>query len=140
MKLRAGDFILAVNGVELKTPDNYWKLFNLVPGRKFEFTVNDKPDFDGAWTVLLDPLSGAALADLQYQQWVTERKEMVDKLSGGQIGYLHIRAMDARFAGKIPARSDRQPRQKSPDHRRAFQRRRRDRSGTAGNSQPAQKI
>lgn len=101
VKLRAGDFILAVNGVDLKTPDNYWKLFNLVPGRKFEFTVNDKPDLDGAWTVLLDPLSGAALADLQYQQWVTERKEMVDKLSGGHIGYLHIRAMDARSLEKF---------------------------------------
>jgi tricorn protease len=101
VKLRAGDFILAVNGVDLKTPDNYWKLFNLVPGRKFEFTVNDKPDLDGAWTVLLDPLSGAALADLQYEQWVTERKEMVDKLSGGHIGYLHIRAMDARSLEKF---------------------------------------
>ena len=101
VKLRSGDFILAVNGVELKTPDNYWKLFNLVPGRKFEFTVNDKPDPDGAWTVLLDPLSGPALADLQYEQWVTERKEMVDKLSGGHVGYLHIRAMDAKSLEKF---------------------------------------
>jgi tricorn protease len=101
VKLRGGDFILAVNGVELKTPDNYWKLFNLVPGRKFEFTVNDKPDFDGAWTVLLDPLSGRAQADLQYEDWVNARREMVNKISRGQIGYLHIRAMDAPSLDKF---------------------------------------
>ena len=101
VKLRGGDFILAVNGVELKVPDNYWKLFNLVPGRKFEFTVNDKPDFDGAWTVLLDPLSGQVQADLQYEDWVNTRREMVDKISGGKIGYLHIRAMDARSLEKF---------------------------------------
>ena len=101
INLHAGDFILAVNGMELKSGDNYWKLFNLVPGRKFEFTVNSKPQPDGAWTVLLDPLSGQALADLQYEKWVDSRKEMVDKLSNGQIGYLHIRAMDATSLQKF---------------------------------------
>ena len=58
VKLKPGDFILAVNGKELKTSDNYWKLFNLVPGRKFEFPVNSKPEADGAWTVGLEPLDG----------------------------------------------------------------------------------
>ncbi|HEY2588131.1 MAG TPA: S41 family peptidase [Tepidisphaeraceae bacterium] len=101
VKIHPGDFILAVNGMDLKTPDNYWKLFNLVPGRKFEFTVNSKPETEGAWTVLLDPLGGAALADLQYEQWVDARKEMVKELSHGRIGYLHIRAMDARSLDKF---------------------------------------
>lgn len=95
VKLRGGDFILAVNGVELKVPDNYWKLFNLVPGRKFEFTVNDKPGFEGAWTVLLEPLTAQAQAELQYEDWVNTRKEMVERISRGHVGYLHIRAMDA---------------------------------------------
>ncbi|HXE53934.1 MAG TPA: S41 family peptidase, partial [Tepidisphaeraceae bacterium] len=95
VNLHVGDFILSLNGMSLKTADNYWKLFNLVPGRKFEFTVNSKPESDGAWTVLLDPLSPAAVADLQYEHWVDRRREMVKKLSNDQIGYLHIRAMDA---------------------------------------------
>jgi tricorn protease len=101
VKLHAGDYVLAVNGMELKTPDNYWKLFNLLPGRKFEFTLNSKPETAGAWTILLDPLSGGALADLQYEQWVDARKDMVKNLSHGQIGYLHIRAMDARSLEKF---------------------------------------
>ena len=95
VKLSPGNFILAVNGKDVKTADNYWKLYNLIPGRKFEFLVNSKPRKDGAWTVRLDPLTGTAFGDLQYQKWVDDRKAMVTLLSKGDIGYLHIRAMDA---------------------------------------------
>jgi tricorn protease len=37
VKLTPGNYILAVNGRELKTSENYWKLFNILPGRKFDF-------------------------------------------------------------------------------------------------------
>src|SRR5262249_12619856 len=50
VKLKTGDFILALNGKELKTADNYWMYFNLLPGRKFEFTVNSEPKTEGSWT------------------------------------------------------------------------------------------
>ncbi len=95
LKIAVGNYVLAVNDKELKTKDNYWRLFNLLPGRKFEFLVNSKPAADGAWTVSIEPMTAAAKNNLDYDLWVLSRKEMVDKLSGGQIGYLHIRAMDA---------------------------------------------
>jgi tricorn protease len=94
LKFSTGNYILAVNGKDLKTSDNYWRLFNLVSGRKFEFTINTKPQLEGAWTVGLEPLSGAAQAELEYERWVDHRREMVEKISNGEIGYLHIRAMD----------------------------------------------
>ena len=96
-----GNYILAINGKPLKTSDNYWKLFNLVPGRKFEFTVNSKPQMEGAWTVSLEPLSGGRRATLDYDRWVDSRKAMVDKLSDGQVGYLHIKAMDGASLAKF---------------------------------------
>ena len=95
VKLKVGDYIFAVNGRELKANDNVWRLLNLVTGRKFEFQVNDKPQSDGAWTVALEPISGAEQSELEYEAWVDSRREMVTKLSDGQFGYLHIRAMDA---------------------------------------------
>ena len=95
VKLSPGNFILAVNGKELKTSDNYWRLFNILPGRKLEFLVNSAPSTDGAWTVELEPLSTQAEGNLDYENWVWAREKMVEKLTGGQIGYLHIRAMDA---------------------------------------------
>jgi tricorn protease len=95
VKLNVGDYILAVNDKELKTSDNYWQKFNLYFGRKFEFTVNNKPETDGSWTVSIEPLSAGAKSELDYERWVDSRKAMVEKLSNGQFGYLHIRAMDA---------------------------------------------
>lgn len=94
VKLHAGDLILAVNGKELKTTDNYWKDFNVLTGQKFEFTVSSKPDFDGAWTVALEPLTARQQDDLEYQRWVDARRDTVEKASHGQIGYLHIRDME----------------------------------------------
>ena len=101
VKLATGNFILSVNGKELKSGDNYWKLFNVLPGRKFEFMVNSKPAMDGAWAVDLEPISGAAFGNLQYDRWVEDRKEMVAKMTNGEIGYLHIRAMDAPSLAKF---------------------------------------
>jgi tricorn protease len=95
VKISSGNFIVAVNGKELKTPDNYWKMFNILPGRKFEFTVNSKPQMEGAWTVSLEPLTQQAQGNLEYERWVDEHRAMVDKATNGEIGYLHIRAMDA---------------------------------------------
>jgi len=57
--------------------------------------MNDKPAKDGAWDVTIAPVAGGAFGDLQYARWVDDRREMVAKLSNGDIGYLHIRAMDA---------------------------------------------
>jgi tricorn protease len=95
VKLAPGNFILAVNEKPLKTTDNYWEVFNVLPGRKLEFLVNSKPSMDGAWTVSVEPLSSAALSNLEYDNWVEHRKKMVEKLTNGEIGYLHIKAMDA---------------------------------------------
>jgi tricorn protease len=95
VKLANGNFILAVDGKELKTRDNYWQLFNILPGQKFEFLVNSKPSMEGAWSVDLQPLTGVQQGNLEYDLWVDDRKAMVEKLTGGEIGYLHIKAMDA---------------------------------------------
>jgi tricorn protease len=101
VRLSPGDYILAVNGKDLKTTENYWKLFNILPGRKFEFLVNSKPAADGAWTIDLEPLATAAMSNLQYDRWVDDRKQMVSRLTNGEIGYLHIKAMDAPSLAKF---------------------------------------
>ncbi len=95
LKITAGDFILAVDGHELKTSENYWRFFTLAPGAKFHFLVNDKPLKEGAWEVTITPVAGGELGTLQYRRWVDARRDLVTKSSNGEIGYLHIRAMDA---------------------------------------------
>ena len=95
MKIQPGNFIISLDDRELKTSDNYWRYFTVAAGRKFHFMLNDKPSKEGAWELTLEPLERLGFGNLQYAKWVTDRREMVTKLSNGEIGYLHIRAMDA---------------------------------------------
>jgi tricorn protease len=95
VKLKTGDFVIAVNDRDLKTTDSYWRDFTLAPGRKFHFLVNSRPAREGAWEVVLEPMTGQAYTDAQYAKWVEDRRVMVEKLGDGEIGYLHIRAMNA---------------------------------------------
>jgi tricorn protease len=96
VKLNVGDYILAVNEQPLKSGDNFWKLFTHVPTTKFEFTVNSKPAADGAWICKVTPMNVAQLGNLQYEKWVDDRRAIVDRITGGQVGYLHIRQMDEK--------------------------------------------
>ena len=93
LKIRTGHFVLSVNGSDLKSSDNYWRHFTLASGSKFHFTINEKPVKEGAWTVTVEPAEN--MGDLRYARWVDERRAIVDKLTGGEFGYLHIRAMNA---------------------------------------------
>ncbi|HET9401644.1 MAG TPA: S41 family peptidase, partial [Candidatus Acidoferrales bacterium] len=95
VKLAVGNYVLAVNGEPLKSGDNYWRNFNLAAGRKFEFLVNSKPQADGAWTIKITPVNNMAYGTLQYHKWVEDRRATVEKMSNGEIGYLHIRQMNA---------------------------------------------
>ncbi len=95
LKIKEGHFIIALDERDLKTTDNYWQYFTNAPGTKFHFVLNDKPAKEGAWEVAITPVPSAAFGDLQYARWVDDRREIVTTLSNGEIGYLHIRAMDA---------------------------------------------
>ena len=95
VKIANGNFIVAVDGKQLTVKDNYWQLFKTLSGQKFELLVNSKPTVDGAWEVVIEPLSTTAMGNLEYDNWVDEHKAMVDRLTNGEIGYLHIKAMDA---------------------------------------------
>jgi tricorn protease len=93
LKVRVGDYIVSLDDRDLKTTDNYWQRLTFPTTNKLRFVLNDKPSRDGAWEVVITP--GGNNGDLQYQRWVSDRRAMVDKASNGEIGYLHIRAMDA---------------------------------------------
>ena len=95
LKIAPGHFLITLDRRPLRTTDNYWRALQVASGSKFHFTVNDKPVEQGAWEVSITPADGGEWGNLQYQKWVDDRREMVTKLSDGNIGYLHIRAMDA---------------------------------------------
>jgi tricorn protease len=94
VKVRVGDYLIAIGGKEVRAGDDYWQLLNDRLNRKVEVTFNDKPAAEGAWRTRIETITTQAYGNLRYERWVKERRQKVDELSGGRIGYLHIQAMN----------------------------------------------
>lgn len=91
--LKIGDYLLAVAGVTLTREINLDSLFAGTIDRRVRLTVADSSNGKPR-TVDLKPTTTAALDLLWYEDWVRDRRQMVDSLSGGRLAYLHIRAMN----------------------------------------------
>jgi tricorn protease len=95
VKVKAGDYLIAIDGAPVLADTNYWKLLSSERlNRRVQVTFNTKPTEDGAWKSRIDPITAAEYSQLRYERWVKDRRADVDRLSGGKIGYLHIQAMD----------------------------------------------
>jgi tricorn protease len=94
VKVKVGDYLIAIGSKQVKAGDEYWQLLNDRLNRKVEVTFNNKPSEDGAWRTRIETINSGAYSGLRYERWVKERRQKVDELSGGRIGYLHIQAMN----------------------------------------------
>lgn len=83
-----GDYILAINGIELRAPDNIYRLLDGTANRQTSLTVNDKPAMDGARHVTVVPV--ASEQALRTRAWVEANRRLVEKLSDGQIAYVYL--------------------------------------------------
>ena len=92
-RLNVGEFILAIDGVEVSNNEQIWDALADKAGRIVELLVNDKPTKEGARTVKIKPINRGQWSNLLYEDWVEKRKRMVDEWSNGRIGYIHIQAM-----------------------------------------------
>jgi tricorn protease len=95
VRVSAGDYLIAIDGKPVKAGDEYWSLLNHRLNRKVAVSFNSKPAADGAWSTRIEPTTMGNFSQLRYERWVKERREMVDKLSGGRVGYVHIQSMNA---------------------------------------------
>ncbi|MDQ8153234.1 MAG: PDZ domain-containing protein [Gemmatimonadota bacterium] len=86
--VRVGDFVIAVNGEELRTPDNLYRLLDGTAGRQTVLTVNDKPSAEGARRVTVIPV--ASDQGLRSRAWVEHNRRTVDSLSQGKLAYVHL--------------------------------------------------
>ncbi|MBP3534782.1 MAG: PDZ domain-containing protein, partial [Muribaculaceae bacterium] len=91
--VKPGDIILAIDGKEIKTGADYFPLLDGRAGKRTRLTVKRK----GGKTedIMVKPISSGTLSDLLYRRWVERNQAVVDSISGGRIGYVHIEGMDS---------------------------------------------
>ena len=85
---RVGDYILAINGIELKAPDNIWRLLDGTANRQTALTLNQRPVMEGARRVLVVPV--ASEQGLRSRAWVENNRRLVDSMSNGKLAYVHL--------------------------------------------------
>lgn len=90
--VKLGQYLVAINGEKLDRNANLYRSLAGTIGDRVEITVADTPG--GAESKLdVKPVKSAQIDNLWYENWVSERRRMVDSLSGGRLAYLHVRSM-----------------------------------------------
>lgn len=88
VQVAVGDYILAVDGVDTRSVANFYQLLENKAGRVVRLSVNSRPSSEGAREI--DVKTQSSEESLRYLDWVVQRRAMVDRLSGGRIGYVHL--------------------------------------------------
>jgi tricorn protease len=85
---RQGDYLLAVNGVELDASMNPYGLFDGTADKQTVLTLNDRPRLDGAREVTVVPVSSES--SLRRHDWVEGNRRWVDERSDGRLAYVWL--------------------------------------------------
>ncbi|MBQ9185214.1 MAG: PD40 domain-containing protein [Bacteroidales bacterium] len=90
-EIKAGDIITAIDGKTIGAGENWYPLLSNRAGKKTVINVRKQ----GGAEVELYVKPAMTESDLLYRRWVRQREEMVEKLSGGRVGYVHVKGMDS---------------------------------------------
>ena len=98
--IRPGQFVTAINGQPVDKDINIFNLLVGTAGNRVSLTMSDKPGGKMV-DMLIKPISRSEMAQLKYDGWVESRRHIVDSLSQGRLGYLHIQAMSGSSLEKF---------------------------------------
>jgi len=96
-EIKAGDIIEAIDGKEIKAGEDWHQLLKGKAGKKTVITVKKKGK--KAEDMYIEP----AYTDYRqlYNRWVEQRAEMVRKMSGGKVGYVHVEGMNSESFRRV---------------------------------------
>jgi tricorn protease len=83
-----GDFILAVNGVEVKASEPFDRYMLGTANKRTVLTVASSADGKGKHDVTVVPQPSEGL--LRFREWMEDNRRRVDKLSNGKLAYVYV--------------------------------------------------
>ena len=87
--VRSGEYLLAVNGKDLKAPgQNLYAAFENTSGKIVDLTVGPNPDGTAGRTVQVVPMANEAA--LRNRDWVEGNLRKVEKATGGRVAYVYV--------------------------------------------------
>lgn len=93
-KIKPGCIIEKINEQPIKSGEDYYPLLSGKAGKKVLLSVYN-PATKERFEEQVKPISYGAQSNLLYKRWVENCRKKVDELSGGKIGYVHVRGMNS---------------------------------------------
>jgi tricorn protease len=88
VNVKVGDYLLAINGRDLKSTDNVYQFFESTAGKQIIIKVGPTADGKGSREVTVVPVGSEN--GLRNLAWIEDNRRTVDRLSGGRLGYVYI--------------------------------------------------
>ncbi|HEY0683456.1 MAG TPA: PDZ domain-containing protein [Steroidobacter sp.] len=86
--VKPGEYLLGVDGVELRAPTSVYSLFENRADRQVRITVGPTPDGKNSRDVVVVPIGDETT--LRYMDWVEGNIRYVSEKSGGRLAYVHV--------------------------------------------------
>jgi tricorn protease len=86
--VKAGDFLLEVNGVDVRPPADVNKFLENTADQQVRIKVGPNPDGKDAREVTVVPV--ASELALRSRAWEEDNRRKVEQLSGGKVAYVHV--------------------------------------------------
>jgi C-terminal processing protease CtpA/Prc len=91
-RIKAGVVITAIDGTTIAAGDNWYRLLNRKAGTPVRLSLLD-PRTNTRWDETVKPVTWGEQSQLLYRRWTRANHDEIVKLSGGRLGYSHIRGM-----------------------------------------------
>jgi tricorn protease len=107
LKVKAGDYLIAVDGREARSNLNVYVYFQNLAGKIVTLKINSRPSTEGAWDVTVKTIANEN--GPHYLDWIENNRRKVAEATHGRIGYMHVPdtsfpgiiAFDKQFTGQL---------------------------------------
>ena len=88
VNVKAGEYLLAVNGRDLHSSDNIYSFFEETAGKQVVLKVGANADGKDSRDVTVVPVESEE--SLRHLAWIESNRRRVDEATGGRIAYVHV--------------------------------------------------
>ncbi|MHC4233718.1 MAG: S41 family peptidase [Planctomycetota bacterium] len=88
VEVQVGEYLLAVEGEDLRYPQNLYSRFENTSGRIVEITVGPNPNGSGAREVKVVPIGNESA--LRNRDWVEGNLRKVEEATDGRVAYVYV--------------------------------------------------
>lgn len=85
---KAGDYVLAVDGVELSSSTDIYERLEGKAGKQVSIKIGPNPDGSGSREVIVVPVGDEF--ELRRRAWTEDNRKYVEKMTNGRAGYVHV--------------------------------------------------